>query len=184
MASHRVVETLTRTGGLCANVTRRRLLETFQHILDVTRDVESVQPGGKGFASSIRVRLLHASVRRRILALVREKPSYFDVEAYGVPINDLDSIATVISFSANLIWVGFPAGHLPARGRSGGLLGTVALGGAHTGTPTDVFATPARARAMMESLLLSEIAPMATGQILANNINRKPRIAAPDIRVG
>ena len=171
MASHRVVETLARTGGFGPAVTRRRLLETFQHILDVTRDLASVQPGGKGFASSLRVRLLHAAVRRRILALAAEDPGYYRAAEHGVPISDLDSIATVVSFSANLVWVGFPRQGIHLRpGEAADYLALWRWVAHVLGTPTGAFATPARAKAMMESLLLSEIHPTETGRVLASNI--------------
>jgi hypothetical protein len=171
MGSRRVVETLTRTGGFGAQVTRRRLLETFQHILDVTKDVESMKPGGKGFASSVRVRLLHASVRRRILALVKQKPEYFNIEDLGIPISDLDSIGTVITFSATLIWIGLPRQGIYLRPDE--VTDYIALWRYVSyvlGVPTDPFATPERTKLFMESLLLSEIAPTQTGQTLANNI--------------
>ncbi|EGY15909.1 uncharacterized protein VDAG_07073 [Verticillium dahliae VdLs.17] len=79
MGSRRVVETLARTGGFGVNVTRRRLLETFQHVLQVTSSLPAIQPHGDGFASTIRVRLLHAAVRRRILALAAQKPEYYSL---------------------------------------------------------------------------------------------------------
>ncbi|KAI4260143.1 MAG: hypothetical protein LQ352_000408 [Teloschistes flavicans] len=69
-----------------------RISETTQHILQCTKDLRSIQPGGAGHASSIRVRLLHAAVRQRILRLARNNPEYFDVNEYGVPINDLDCV--------------------------------------------------------------------------------------------
>ncbi|TEA17426.1 Rubber oxygenase [Colletotrichum sidae] len=169
--SRRVVETLARTGGFGVKVTRRRLLETFQHILQVTRDLASVQPGGDGFASSIRVRLLHAAVRRRILALAAEKPSYYNVQEWGIPVNDLDSIGTISTFSATLIWIGLPRQgiHLTTQEKED----YVALWRwvAHIlGTPTDVFESVSRARAMMESLMISEIQPSDTSRALATNV--------------
>lgn len=42
------------------------------------------------------------------MKLAKENPKYFDVESWGVPINDLDCIATIVSFSSSLIWIGFP----------------------------------------------------------------------------
>ena len=109
MGSRRVVETLTRTGGFGVNVTRHRLLETFQHILQVTRSLASVAgPDGAGFASSLRVRLLHAAVRRRILALAARRPAYYSVADHGVPVNALDCVGTIAAFSAALVWVGLP----------------------------------------------------------------------------
>lgn len=104
----RVVETLARTGGFSTKVARHRLFETTQHILECTRSLESIQPGGSGQASSIRVRLLHAAVRQRIMKLAKDRPNYYSVEKWGVPINDLDCIATIGTFSATLIWISFP----------------------------------------------------------------------------
>jgi hypothetical protein len=104
----RVVETLARTGGFSTKVARHRLFETTQHILECTRSIESIQPGGAGQASSVRVRLLHAAVRQRIMKLAKERPNYYSVEKWGVPINDLDCIATIGTFSATLIWISFP----------------------------------------------------------------------------
>jgi hypothetical protein len=173
MGSARVVETLTRTGGFNVKVARRRLLETLQHVLDVTDSVAGIQPGsdGKGFASSIRVRLLHASVRRRILNLTGTRPEYYSIERDGVPINDLDSIGTIVAFSATLIWIAFP--------RQGIYLGAqekedyVALWRylAHLlGTPTHPLSSARTARAWMESLMVSEIDPSGTSRTLARNM--------------
>ncbi|KAL1884392.1 hypothetical protein VTK73DRAFT_86 [Phialemonium thermophilum] len=171
MGGRRVVETLTRTGGFGVQVSRRRLLETFQYILQVVRNVDSVKPGGDGFASSIRVRLLHASVRQRILQLARQKPEYYDISQYGIPINDLDSIGTITTFSSTVIWVGLPRQGIYMRPQE--IADYIALWRwiAHlVGTPTDPFATPARAKTVMESLLASEIDPSPTSRTLANNI--------------
>ena len=103
MGAARVVETLARTGGFSTKVARGRLFETTQHILQCTRTLDGLKPGGEGFASSIRVRFLHAAVRQRIMKLAKERPSYFDVEEWGIPINDLDQIATIGTFSSTLI---------------------------------------------------------------------------------
>jgi hypothetical protein len=173
MGSPRVVETLTRTGGFSVKVARRRLLETLQHVLDVTDSMSGIQPGsdGRGFASSIRVRLLHASVRRRILTLTGTRPEYYSIERDGVPINDLDSIGTIVAFSATLLWIAFP--------RQGIYLGAqekedyVALWRylAHLlGTPTHPLSSARTARAWMESLMVSEIDPSNTSQTLARNM--------------
>ncbi|GKT56955.1 tat pathway signal sequence [Colletotrichum tofieldiae] len=171
MGGRRVVETLARTGGFGVKVTRRRLLETFQHILQVTRDLASVQPGGDGFASSLRVRLLHAAVRRRILALAAERPSYYDVRAWGVPVNDLDSIGTISTFSATLLWIGLPRqGIYPTHAEKADYLALWRWVAFVMGTPTEAFASVSRARAMMESLLASEIEPSDTSRVLANNV--------------
>lgn len=108
MGAARVVETLARTGGFSTKVARRRLFETTQHILQCTKSLDSIKPGGAGHASSIRVRLLHAAVRQRIMKLAKQRPSYYNVEEWGIPVNDLDQIATIGTFCATLIWISFP----------------------------------------------------------------------------
>ncbi|KAK4242116.1 hypothetical protein C8A03DRAFT_40537 [Achaetomium macrosporum] len=173
LGSARVVETLTRTGGFGVCAARRRLLATFQHILDVTDSLSSIQPGGKGFVSSIRVRFLHASVRRRILTLTQRQPTYYSITAHGIPINNLDSIGTILAFSAALIWIAFPRQGiflLPPE-----IEDYLALWRylAHLlGVPTTRFlSNPHAARTTMESLLFSELAhPSPVSRVLANNM--------------
>lgn len=171
MGAARVVEVLSRTGGFSTKVARHRLYETTQHVLQVTRSLDSIKPGGAGHASSIRVRLLHAAVRRRILKLAHERPSYYNIEEFGVPINDLDSIATIGTFSATLIWIGFPRQGIFLRQQE--ILDYLALWrlvAYYVGTPPEHFETPERARTIMESLMMSEIRPTETSKVLANNI--------------
>ncbi|MCJ1413306.1 hypothetical protein MMC19_007411 [Ptychographa xylographoides] len=171
MGANRVVETLARTGGFSTKVARHRLFETTQHILQCTRSLESIQPGGAGFASSIRVRLLHAAVRQRIMKLAQQRPEYYDTEKWGIPINDLDCIATIGTFSATLIWLAFPRQGIWLRRQE--IVDYVALWryiGYLTGTPTESFATPDRARVVMESLLMYEIDPTETSKTLASNV--------------
>src|SRR3569833_552478 len=182
MGGRRVVETLTRTGGFGTSVARRRLLETFQHILQVTHSLESVQPGGEGFASSLRVRFLHAQVRRRILSLARSRPEYYSVDDLGIPSSDLDCIATISTFGAAIIWVGLPRQGIYLRRHE--VRDYLALWRwvAHLlGTPTDAFSTPEKAKAMLERLADSEIAPSANSRILANNLNTSLQARPPAI---
>lgn len=171
MATRRVVETLGRTGGFSVRQSRKRLLETFQHILQSTQSLESIQPGGAGWESTFRVRLLHTAVRRRVMALAARKEGYYDMEEYGVPISDLDSAGTVMTFSSLLMWVGLP--------RQGIFLTTQEQDDylmlwryiAHViGAPTDMFKDRRTAKLLMESLLVSEIDPSNTSRTLANNV--------------
>lgn len=171
MGANRVVEVLSRTGGFGLKVARHRMYETTQHILQVTISLDSIKPGGAGHASSVRVRLLHAAVRRRIMKLVKERPEYYNVEKLGIPINDLDSIATIGMFSATLIWLGFPRQGLWLRKQEiEDYIALWRLVAHYVGTPTDYFETPEKAKCMMESLLVSEIQPTETSKVLANNI--------------
>ncbi|KAI0112068.1 hypothetical protein GGR51DRAFT_54496 [Nemania sp. FL0031] len=171
MASARTVETLDRTGGFDIKVVRRRLLETTQHTLNVHRDLKSIQPGGDGFVNSVKVRLLHAAVRRRIMQMASERAEYYDIGKYGVPINDLDSIGTINTFSATLIWMGLPRQGIYMRQQE--ILDYLALWryvAYIMGSPHEWMATPESAKSMMESLLISEIRPSAVSANLANNI--------------
>ncbi|KAL6717476.1 hypothetical protein ACLMJK_005391 [Lecanora helva] len=171
MGAARVVETLARTGGFSAKVARHRLFETTQHILQCTQSLASIQPGGAGFQSSIRVRLLHAAVRQRIMRLARERPEYYSVEKYGIPINDLDSIATIGTFSATLIWLSLPRqGIWMTRQEVVDYIALWRYIAYLVGSPTEPFETPEKAKKVMEVLLLYEIHPTETSKILAKNI--------------
>lgn len=171
MGSSRVVETLARTGGFSTFVARRRMFETLQYILQVMTSIESIKPGGDGHASSVRVRLLHAAVRQRILALAREQPDYFDVEKLGVPVNELDCIGTINTFSTSVIWLGLPRQGIYLRSQEiDDYIALWRLVAYYMGTPTEPFESSPKARAIMESLLASEIAPTEMGKVLAANI--------------
>jgi len=173
MGANRVVEVLARTGGFSVEKARHRLFETTQHILQCTKSLESIRPGGEGFASSLRVRLLHAAVRHRIMKLAQSRPDYYSVEKYGIPINDLDCIATIGTFSGTIIWLSLPRQGIWLREQE--ILDYIALWrliAHYTGTPTEWFETPEKAKAMMESLLMNEIDPSDTSRILAANVIR------------
>ncbi|KIW96340.1 uncharacterized protein Z519_03409 [Cladophialophora bantiana CBS 173.52] len=173
MGANRVVEVLARTGGFSVKVARHRLFETTQHILECTRSLESIRPDGAGFASSVRVRLLHAAVRQRIMQLSKSRPSYYSVEKYGIPINDLDCVATIGTFSATIIYLSLPRqGIFLRRQEIEDYIALWRLIAHYVGTPTSYFETPERAKCVMESLLLNEINPSNTSQVLANNIIR------------
>ncbi|KAI8947412.1 hypothetical protein F4801DRAFT_605552 [Xylaria longipes] len=171
MGSARTVETLDRTGGFDVKVVRRRLLETTQHTLEVHRDLKSIQPGGDGFVDSVRVRLLHAAVRRRILQMASQRPEYYDMAKHGVPINDLDSLGTISAFSIAVMWIGLPRQGIFMRQQE--IIDYLALWryvAYIMGAPHDWMVTPESARGMMESLLISEIRPSPASANLANNI--------------
>lgn len=171
MGAARVVETLARTGGFSTKVARGRLFETTQHILQCTKSLDSMQPGGDGFASTIRVRLLHAAVRQRIMKLRAQRPEYYNVEAWGIPINDLDNLATIVTFSASLIWISLPRQGIFLRHQE--KTDYIALWryiGYVIGCPDGFFENPEQAKRLMETLLLYEINPTPTSKIMANNI--------------
>ncbi|KAF2130966.1 hypothetical protein P153DRAFT_365590 [Dothidotthia symphoricarpi CBS 119687] len=171
MGAARVVETLARTGGFSTKVARRRLFETTQHILQCTRSLEGIKPGGEGFASSIRVRLLHAAVRQRITKLAHQRPSYYNLEEWGIPVNDLDQIATIGTFSSSLMWISLPRqGIYLLQQEIEDYLALWRYIAYLLGTPDEWFATQTKARAIMESLLYYEVNPSDMSKTMANNI--------------
>ncbi|KAF5589842.1 flavin-binding monooxygenase-like family [Fusarium subglutinans] len=170
-AGARVAEVLGRTGGFNVNTVFRRMLETTIYFIDVTESVDSLKFGGRGFASCMRVRFLHGTVRHRILQLAAKRPSYFSVEKLGIPINDLDSIGTIAVNCATIIWQSLPRQGIHMREQE--IRDYVALWrliAYYMGTPTDFFSTPAKARAIMESLYLYEYNPSSRSQTHAQNI--------------
>ncbi|KAF5017269.1 hypothetical protein F66182_10820 [Fusarium sp. NRRL 66182] len=171
MGAYRVVETLSRTGGFGVNVTRRRLLETLQHFMEVVHDIDAIKPGGKGYVSSVRVRLLHAAVRRRLMQLEHQQPGYFDMDKWGVPINDLHSIGTISVYSVAIVYMALPRqGIYLTEKQTADYLALWRWVGYLLGTPVDWMASTAQAKALFESIMVSEVAPSANSRILANNI--------------
>ncbi|KAI8807013.1 hypothetical protein BJ742DRAFT_814125 [Cladochytrium replicatum] len=105
--------TLSYTGHLSSGTPERvgvRLLETTQFVLDVCGGVESIMPRGQGWMTSLRVRFLHASVRRKVHAFNRNRQNKGELndavlEKYQlndnyVPINQGEMAMTILGFYA------------------------------------------------------------------------------------
>lgn len=75
----------------------RRLAETGKFITAVT-EPEGLQPGALGWRSVLRVRLMHAQVRRLLL-----KSGRWSLEEWSQPINQHDMLATILLFSCVFI---------------------------------------------------------------------------------
>lgn len=71
----------------------RRLAETGRFVV-ATMEPGSLGRYGRGFELTLRVRLMHAMVRRRI-----ERSGRWDAARWGAPINQADMVGTVIEFS-------------------------------------------------------------------------------------
>ncbi|HEX7321324.1 MAG TPA: oxygenase MpaB family protein [Mycobacterium sp.] len=82
-------QTLLRTGAL-EKGSNKRFAETMQWALDVTAE-GGLEPLGTGYQSTIRVRLVHAFVRRHVLAM----PDWRSA-VWGLPVNQTDMAATMI----------------------------------------------------------------------------------------
>lgn len=84
-------QTLAATGALNGDVTLR-LAETSKWAMDVTRR-DGLDRFGPGFITTIRVRMVHALVRRHLGG----KPDW-DTDTWGIPINQVDMLATWLAF--------------------------------------------------------------------------------------
>ncbi|MFF2082418.1 oxygenase MpaB family protein [Nocardia sp. NPDC058176] len=82
-------KTLLRTGAL-EKGSNQRWAETMQWAMDVLSE-DGLSPLGLGYQSTIRVRLIHAFVRRHVVAM----PDW-QAEDWGLPINQTDMAATLV----------------------------------------------------------------------------------------
>ena len=79
---------------------QQRLLDTGQLISAcVGHGIDALLPGGDGWRTAIHVRVLHAKVRRAILR--KQGKRKWDLEKYGIPINQEDMAGTLLAFSLN-----------------------------------------------------------------------------------
>jgi hypothetical protein len=93
-AANRGVRVLSQTGFLESHPTRR-LVETTQMVVDVMRP-GGLDPDGPGVRTARKVRLMHAAIRRLILA--RSEPAW-DAVSLGMPINQEDLAGTLVTFA-------------------------------------------------------------------------------------
>ncbi|KAI0178012.1 hypothetical protein BJ166DRAFT_508533 [Pestalotiopsis sp. NC0098] len=169
-AASGVVEVLVRTGGFSTRVLLHRLLETFQWLLQVTECLSAIQPGGSGHIATIRVRLLHTSVRQRILKLVEGRPKYFDVQKHGVPVNTLDSIHSIATFCCNHMWLQLPRmGVYPTPQEKEDYIALFRYLAYLLATPDQYFESVPRAKAVMESMLVHELEITDTSRVVCFN---------------
>lgn len=91
------VRPLVMTGRLDRGA-ERRTAETAQFIHDVTA-LGALERGGAGYEAAVRVRLLHARVRRHLSA-----HRDWDHAAWGLPICQTDMVGTNLLFSAAYLW--------------------------------------------------------------------------------
>ncbi|KAE8396199.1 hypothetical protein BDV23DRAFT_192113 [Aspergillus alliaceus] len=169
-AASGVVEVLVRTGSFSTRMLLKRLLETFQWLIQVTSDLAAIQPGGEGHVATVRVRLLHSSVRQRILHLCRTKPDYFDIDRHGVPVNALDSIHSISTFSCNPMWLQLPRlGISPSPDELKDYIALFRYLGYLLGTPTSYFESVEKGKCTMESMLAHELHTTETSRVVAYN---------------
>ena len=90
-----ITKTLVATGEL-EKMAARRIGETSKFLEDIYRS-RTLERGSDGFKSTIRVRLMHAFVRHKLLR------SGWECDRWGVPINQADMAGTVLSFSISYL---------------------------------------------------------------------------------
>lgn len=109
-------------------------------------------------------------VRHRILKIVEQNPGYYDFEKYGTPINLLDCMHAICVFACNTPFVQLPKiGITPDAQLVKGYLAVYRYIAYVLGTPAEYFASVERAKATMESIMLSEPGPTSSSKVLTEN---------------
>ncbi|MBX3042156.1 MAG: DUF2236 domain-containing protein [Candidatus Kapabacteria bacterium] len=94
-------EILFKTGRLSKH-TRRRIAQTAQFVLDVMSP-GGLEAGGRGIATALKVRIMHASIRYYFINEVNKGNIDYDVNNMGLPINQEDLLGTMLAFSSVVI---------------------------------------------------------------------------------
>jgi hypothetical protein len=88
---------LVETGGLTGNTTVRRLAETQQWAVAISEH-DGMRRCGIGFRLTVHVRLMHALVNHQF-----ENNGRWDIDRWGLPINESDQAATLGLFNGALL---------------------------------------------------------------------------------
>lgn len=88
-----VAKPLALTGAYIGESARKRHMETARFWIDIS-EPGALRRGGRGRATAIRVRVMHAAVRRRVM-----EHREWDLAAWGVPICQSDALFTLIAGS-------------------------------------------------------------------------------------
>jgi ER-bound oxygenase mpaB/B'/Rubber oxygenase, catalytic domain len=88
---------LVETGGLTGQTTLRRLAETQQWAVAIS-EPDAMRRNGAGFKLTVHVRLMHALVNQQF-----ETNGRWDVERWGLPVNQSDQAATLGLFNGALL---------------------------------------------------------------------------------
>ncbi|QZT57765.1 oxygenase MpaB family protein [Mycolicibacterium austroafricanum] len=88
---------LVETGGLTGRTTVRRLAETQKWAVAVSQP-DAMRRDGEGFKLTVHVRLMHALVNHQF-----ERNGRWDIDRWGLPINQTDQAATLGLFNGALL---------------------------------------------------------------------------------
>jgi hypothetical protein len=151
----------------------RRLAETGRFVQQVSLP-GGMRPRAEGWRITVRVRLMHASVRRMLVRSPR-----WDSAAWGVPINQADSAGTILLFSLVVLdGLDLLGLHMPAGERED-LLHLWRWVAAVIGVDDELrFATEAEARAFWELLTSTQGDPDDDSRALARALLESPVTAA------
>lgn len=90
-SNNSVVKPLILTGAYAGGSTKSRFMETAAFWVDVS-EPGGLEPAGEGWKTTMRVRIMHVFVRRRLLAHPEWK-----LDAWGVPISQADALITLMA---------------------------------------------------------------------------------------
>lgn len=108
-AESSIAKPLALTGAYAGSSARRRFLETASFWIDVS-EPGGLDRGAPGFAAALRVRVMHAVVRKRLIT----HPEW-DLDAWGIPINQGDALITLMGGSFVPGTALYALGYLTAR---------------------------------------------------------------------
>ncbi|UZP45065.1 hypothetical protein NXS19_012877 [Fusarium pseudograminearum] len=113
---------------------------------------------------------MHSMVRQQILKVAASKCRFFDQESHGIPINTLDSIHAIATFSCNHAWLQLP--HMGITPDPQEVEDYIALWRyvAHViGAPQEYYTSAKQAKAVMESLAYNELFVTPTSVVIGHN---------------
>jgi hypothetical protein len=88
-----IAKPLSFAGGYAGEAAHKRQLETVRFWIDVS-DPGGLDPGARGRATAMRVRIMHVFIRRKLM----QRPQW-DLDAWGVPISIGDATLTLMGGS-------------------------------------------------------------------------------------
>ena len=88
-----IAKPLSYAGGYAGEAAHKRQLETVRFWIDVS-DPGGLDPGARGRATAMRVRIMHVFIRRKLM----QRPEW-DLDAWGVPISIGDATLTLMGGS-------------------------------------------------------------------------------------
>ncbi|HVP84729.1 MAG TPA: oxygenase MpaB family protein [Rhizomicrobium sp.] len=160
---------LVMTGALNKGPAKR-LAETAQWWLDCT-EAGAMSRFGQGFKSTLRVRLIHALVRRH----VAETPAW-DVAEDGIPLNQLDMAATQLAFGPLYLIGARTLGLIITRDEGRAVMHLIRYAGYLMGIEDELLPwTEQEGRRMLYHMLLSVVGrPDDAGRQLAASLANEP----------